>query len=66
LQTDFTFSFDYSNNAQGGRTGGTNALVQAKAVGRETAQYTESTVQTITTDPLIIPLTAQGELNVTT
>jgi len=66
LQTDFTFSFDYSNNSQGGRTGGTNALVQAKAVGRETAQYTESTVQTITTDPLIIPLTAQGELNVTT
>lgn len=66
LQTDFTFSFDYSNNSQGGRTGGTNAKVQAKAVGRETAQYTESTVQTITTDPLIIPLTAQGELNVTT
>jgi len=66
IQTDFAFSFDYSNNTQGGRTGSTPAKVQAKAVGRETAQYTESTVQTIGTSALIIPLTAQGELNVTT
>jgi len=66
IQVDFAFSFDYSNNSQGGRTGGTPAKVIAKAVGRETAQYTESTIQTITTAPLIIPLVAQGELNVTT
>jgi len=65
MQIDFAFSFDYSNNTQGGRAGGINALVQAKAVGRLTAQYTESTVQTITTAALIIPLVAQGELNVT-
>jgi len=65
MQVDFAFSFDYSNNTQGGRAGGTNAKVQAKAVGRQTAQYTESTVQTITTAALIIPLTSQGELNVT-
>jgi hypothetical protein len=63
--SDFNFSFDYSNNEQGGRTGGTNAKVQAKALGRQTAQYTESTVQTISTAALIIPLVAQGELNVT-
>ena len=65
IQTDFAFSFDYSNNTQGGRTGSTNARVQAKAVGRETAQYTESTVQVISTAALIIPLVASGELNVT-
>jgi len=65
LQIDFAFSFDYSNNSQGGRSGGTTASVKAKAVGRVTAQYTESTDQSISTTALIIPLVAQGELNVT-
>jgi len=65
LQVDFAFSFDYSNNVQGGRSGGTTASVKAKAVGRITAQYTESTDQSISTTALIIPLVAQGELNVT-
>lgn len=45
--TDFSFSFDYSNNAQGGRTPATDAFVMCKALGQQTAQYTQSTVQTI-------------------
>lgn len=66
MQTDYSFSFDFSNNDQGGRTGGTTAKVKAKALGRQTAQYTESTVASIDgTVAVNIPLVAQGELNVT-
>ncbi len=62
--TDFSFSFDYSNNTQGGRTGGTDAYVLAKAIGQQTAQYTQSTVQTIQSGiALTIPLTSQVERN---
>jgi hypothetical protein len=45
--TDFSFSFDFSNNSQGGRTPNTEAQVLCKAIGQQTAQYTQSTVQTI-------------------
>ena len=61
---DFSFTFDYSNNVQGGRTGGTDADVVARAVGQATAQYTQSTVQTIASAvQKTIPLTANIERN---
>lgn len=61
---DFSFTFDYSNNVQGGRTGGTDAQVVARAVGQATAQYTQSTVQTIeSATAKTIPLTSSIERN---
>jgi len=60
---DYSFSFDYSNNVQGGRTASTDADVQARAIGQQTAQYTQSTVQTISTSALTIPVTSQIERN---
>lgn len=46
---DYSATFDYSANVQGGRTGGTDAQVQAKAIGAAVngAQYATSAVQTI-------------------
>jgi len=61
--TDFTFSFDYSNNTQGGRTSSTDADVVCRAIGQSTAQYTQSSVQTISTTALTIPVTSQIERN---
>jgi hypothetical protein len=61
---DYTFSFDFDGNTQGGRTVSTNTYVKGKAIGAATAQYTESTVQTIQSGtPLTIPLTSQQERN---
>lgn len=61
---DVNFSFDYTNNVQGGRSGGTDADVVCKAIGQQTAQYTQSTVQTIeSVTPKTIPVTAQIERN---
>ena len=60
---DFQFAFDYSNNTQGGRSGGTDADVQCRAIGQATAQYTQSTVQTISTSAITIPVTSQIERN---
>lgn len=63
--TDFAFSYDFDGNVQGGRTVSTTAFVKAKAIGQLTAQYTESTVQTIETGtPRTIPLVSQQERNV--
>jgi hypothetical protein len=62
--SDFSFTFDYSNNVQGGRTGSTDADVVARAVGQETAQYTQSTIQTIqSATAKTIPLAANIERN---
>lgn len=61
---DFVFTFDYSNNVQGGRTAATDATVKGKAIGQATAQYTESSLQTIESGvALIIPFTSQQERN---
>lgn len=61
---DFTFTFAYSTNVQGGRSGGTNAQVIARAVGQQTAQYTQSTVATIpAATATTVPLVAQIERN---
>ena len=62
---DFAFNFGYDDNTQGGRVISTDAFVKAKAIGRETAQYSESAVLTIQSGtPLVVPLQAQQELNV--
>ena len=60
---DFNFSFDYSNNVQGGRTASTDADVQCRAIGQATAQYTQSSVATISTTAITIPVTSQIERN---
>ena len=61
---DFTFSYDFDGNTQGGRTVSTTTYVRAKAIGTTTAQYTTSTVQTIASGtPLTIPIVAQTERN---
>jgi len=62
--SDYSFTFAYSTNTQGGRSGGTDAFVIAKAIGQETAQYTQSTVQQIeSATAKTIPLVAQIERN---
>ena len=62
---DFSFSFAFDANQQGGRTVSTETFVKAKALGRETAQYTESAVLSIQSGtPLTVPLQAQQERNV--
>jgi hypothetical protein len=60
---DFGFSFDYSNNVQGGRSGDTDADVQCRAIGQATAQYTQSSVATIGQTALTIPVASQIERN---
>lgn len=37
------FDFDYTNNTQGGRTGGTDAEVTIRAIGLDLAQFVETT-----------------------
>jgi len=39
----YSFTFDYDNNAQGGRTSGSNAAVTVVAIGLSTAQYVLAT-----------------------
>jgi len=61
---DFVFTFDYSNNNQGGRTPGTNADVVLRATGVTHAQYAQSSIQTIESGvALTIPISAIEELN---
>lgn len=62
---DFSFNFGFDDNTQGGRTVSTTVFVKAKAIGRQTAQYTESSVLQIQSQtPLTVPLQAQQERNV--
>jgi hypothetical protein len=61
---DFTFTYDYSNNVQGGKAGGVDAFVVARAIGQQTAQFAQSTVQTIQSGiALTIPVSANIERN---
>ncbi len=60
---DVSFSYDYSGNVQGGHAGGTDAYVQARAIGQTGAQFTQSTVQVISTSAITIPLAAAIERN---
>jgi hypothetical protein len=65
VNADVSESYAFDSNVQGGRLVSTSAFVQARGVGLITAQYAESTVQTIASGtPLIVPLTAQIERNV--
>lgn len=41
--TSISLSFDYDNNVQGGRTGGTDAAFTAVAIGLTTGQYVKTT-----------------------
>lgn len=41
--SSYSFTFDYDNNAQGGRTAGTDAAVTVVAIGLATAQYVSTT-----------------------
>lgn len=62
---DFSFSFDFDGNVQGGRVVSTETFVVARALGISSAQYIQSSVQSIQTGtPLTIVLTASNELNV--
>jgi hypothetical protein len=62
---DFSFNFGFDDNVQGGRVVSTETFVKAKALGRETAQYTESAVLSIQSGtPLTVPLQSQTERNV--
>lgn len=62
---DFSFSYGFDDNTQGGRTVSTTAYVKAKAIGRQTAQYTDSSVLAISSGtPLTVPLQSQQERNV--
>lgn len=62
---DFSFNFGFDDNIQGGRLVSTETFVKAKAIGRETAQYTESSVLSIVSGtPLTVPLQSQQERNV--
>lgn len=62
---DFSANFGFDDNVQGGRVVSTETFVKAKAIGRQTAQYTESAVLSIQSGtPLTVPLQAQQERNV--
>jgi len=61
---DYTFTYDYSNNVQGGHIAATDAFVVARAVGQALAQYTQSTVTQIQSAiDKTIPLTSNIERN---
>ena len=61
---DLVFTYDYSNNVQGGKAGGVDAFVTARAVGFSGAQYTQSAVSTIQSGiALTIPVSSQIERN---
>jgi len=60
---DVGFSFDYSGNTQGGRSGSTDADVWVRAIGQSGAQYTQSAKATISTSALSIAVSSQIERN---
>jgi hypothetical protein len=62
--SDVNFTFDYSNNNQGGRTTATDAFVVCRAIGESGAQFTQTTVQTIpSATPTTIVVSAVEERN---
>ena len=61
---DYSFSYDFSNNSQGDRSGTAQVEVKAKAVGAAGAQYVQSSVASIVTGtPLTIPVAPATERN---
>ena len=62
---DYSFSFGFDDNVQGGRAVSTETFVRARAIGRNDAQYTQSAVLSIVSGtPLTVPLQSQQERNV--
>jgi hypothetical protein len=62
---DYSNNFGFDDNVQGGRDVSSTTFVKAKALGRETAQYTESAVLSIVSQtPLTVPIQSQTERNV--
>jgi hypothetical protein len=62
---DYSNNFGFDDNVQGGRPISLETFVKAKAIGQETAQYTESAVLSIVSQtPLTVPLQSQQERNV--
>lgn len=62
---DFAFNYGFDDVTQGGRPVSLETFVKAKALGRLTAQYTESAVLSIVSGtPLTVPLQSQTERNV--
>lgn len=65
MDADYSGSFAYDSNVQGGRTVSTNTYVVARGSGLLTGKYSSSTVQTIESGvTLTIPLTAAIQRNV--
>jgi hypothetical protein len=61
---DFTFSYAFDDNVQGGRTVSTTTFFVGKAIGSTGSQYIASPVATLSSGtPLTIPLFAQQERN---
>lgn len=61
---DVTFSYDFDNNKQGGRTVSTTTYVKAKAIGSTGAQYIQSSVADIVSGtPETIPVAPATERN---
>lgn len=60
---DVTFTFDYSGNVQGGRTSSTDADVVFRAIGQSGAQYGQTSVLTIGSTAVTLPLTNNIERN---
>ena len=61
---DVTFSYDFDNNEQGGRTVSTTTFVKAKAIGSTGAQYIQSSVADIVSGtPETIPVAPATERN---
>jgi hypothetical protein len=65
ITPDYANNFGFDDNIQGGRSVSTETFVKAKALGRLSAQYTESAVLSIQSQtPLTVPVQAQTERNV--
>jgi len=62
-RTSVSFSFDYDNNSQGGRTPGTEAAYTAIAIGLSTGQYVSTTGSITRTTANVINFVAALERN---
>lgn len=60
---DITFDFDYASNVQGGRTGGTDAIVIVVAMGLDGAEWIDGEFTITENVGLSFPVTAPTERN---
>ncbi|MGW8177631.1 MAG: hypothetical protein ACWGQW_02380 [bacterium] len=64
-QSEITFTFDYTNNTQGGRSGGTDADVVVVAMGLEQAEWVYGEFKITQATGLSFPVNAPDERNYT-